>query len=256
LRAPDEKQTIASFEYQWEMLPAGASLLSDSEFKLKAAEYICEEFSRPPDWFKGKMVLDAGCGNGRWSYGFARLGCNVVSMDVTTSGCKSTYANVRDAAVIRADIFYIPLRPKLFDVAFSWGVLHHTGDKLRAFQSVAQMSKRGGVLHIYVYGPKSKRFIFWKTIISSIHPLRLRHFTVTVLTSAGRLAPSLWRRVGFTQSEHTNFDAYSPRIADRTSMEEAVRWFETQGFSQIEKCFCAWDKKRLSTDIYLQGIAP
>ena len=256
MRAADEKETIASFEYQWERLPAGASLLTDSEFKLRAAEYICEELSRSRDWFKGRLTLDAGCGNGRWSYGFSQLGCNVISMDVTISGCKSTHATVGDAEVIRADIFHIPLRPALFDIVFSWGVLHHTGDKLRAFKSVAQMTKKGGLLHIYVYGPKSKRFVFWKAIISSIHPLKLRHFTIKALTGAGKIAPSLWRKIGFTQSEHTNFDAYSPRIADRTSMQDAMGWFAALGFIDIEKCFCAWDQKRLSTDIYLQGIAP
>ena len=35
----------------------------------------------PLDWFAGKSVLDAGCGNGRWSTAFARLGAQVTAID-------------------------------------------------------------------------------------------------------------------------------------------------------------------------------
>ena len=249
------KKTLQAFEYQWKNIPLGTSLITDPEFREKASAYICSELARPVEWFKGKMVSDAGCGSGRWSYGFAQLGSEVVAFDMSPSGCKSTHENAGVVDVIRADIFYIPIRHKLFDIVFSWGVIHHTGDKLRAFESVAQMTKSGGLFHIYVYGQKSKRFVFWNRLISSL-PVGAGRIAVKVLTGMGRLAPSLWRRIGFTHSEHTNFDAYAPKIADRTSLEEAFNWYETNGFVEIERCYCAWDPSRLSTDIYLQGISP
>ncbi len=255
MRPRREKETVKSFEYQWKNIPTGLNLLSDSDFREKVPSYICEEFGRTDDWFKGKLVLDAGCGSGRWSYGFIQLGCHVVAMDATASGCASTHANVENADVIRADVFNIPLRPRLFDIVFSWGVLHHTGDTEKAFQSAAQMAKSGGLFHVYVYGPKSKRFIFWNKVISSL-PLGARHLSVKMLTAIGKVAPSVWKKTGFTQSEHANFDAYAPTIADRTTFEEAVDWFGAAGFVQIERRYCAWDPKRLSTDIYLQAISP
>ena len=32
---------------------------------------------------KNKTVIDVGCGGGRWSYGFAKLGCKVTSVDIS-----------------------------------------------------------------------------------------------------------------------------------------------------------------------------
>ena len=62
------KQTAQTFSKQWKTHKHGRALLSDSKFKENVTKILCEEELLVDEaWFKGKNVLDAGCGNGRWS---------------------------------------------------------------------------------------------------------------------------------------------------------------------------------------------
>jgi SAM-dependent methyltransferase len=240
---------MQSFEYQWRNLPVGPHLLSDPRFRRDVPSYICAEFGKPEEWFKGKLVLDAGCGGGRWSYGFEELGCRVVAFDTSSSGCRSTLECVQSIDVICADIFHVPLRDGIFDIVFSWGVLHHTGNIPRAFESIARKTKHGGLMHIYVYGKWNRKFVFWNRLISAL-PLRQRHTVVKVLTAMVSSIPTFGRLVPFGRSEHANFDAFSPNINDQSSFEDAKAWFEQGGFTQVERRYCAWGA---SDDIFMQG---
>ncbi|MEM5807835.1 MAG: methyltransferase domain-containing protein [Candidatus Aenigmatarchaeota archaeon] len=40
-------------------------------------------------------MLDVGCGSGRWSYGFLKLGSKVVAFDCTRSACELTKENTK-----------------------------------------------------------------------------------------------------------------------------------------------------------------
>src|SRR5438067_13840098 len=71
---PTQQQTRDSFNYQWRSLPEGQAMLSNPKWKSTAAAQILEYTALPRDWFCGKRVLDAGCGQGRWTYGLASLG--------------------------------------------------------------------------------------------------------------------------------------------------------------------------------------
>src|SRR5437016_2434079 len=114
--------TVEGFGYEW--THEGASKLRDHDE---------EQFL---DWvkplvladFKDKVVLDAGCGMGRWAACVARAGAKaVVCVDLSDS-VESAYANLRalpNVHVVQADIYRLPLlRP--FAVASSIGVLHQT----------------------------------------------------------------------------------------------------------------------------------
>ena len=56
---------------------------------------------------KNKTVIDVGCGGGRWSYGFTKLGCKVTSIDISEGPCNLTQRNVPQAEVIMSDLFAI-----------------------------------------------------------------------------------------------------------------------------------------------------
>src|SRR3974377_1321 len=75
-----------SFDFQWESMPGGSGLLSDPRFFTQVNDIITtSELRIASEWFAGRRVLDAGCGNGRWIEGFLRLGCDVTAMDVSDS---------------------------------------------------------------------------------------------------------------------------------------------------------------------------
>ena len=53
-------------------------------------------------------MIDVGCGGGRWSYGFVKLGCKVTSLDISEGPCKQTRSNVPQAEVVMTDLLEIP----------------------------------------------------------------------------------------------------------------------------------------------------
>lgn len=114
-----------------------------------------------PDFFKDKIVLEGGCGKGRHTKLAAEWGAKeVVGIDLG-DGVESAFALTRDlpnAHIVQCDIFKLPLK-KMFDYAFSVGVLHHTPDPKGAFVSLAGKVKRGGHISAWVYGAENNEWI-------------------------------------------------------------------------------------------------
>lgn len=113
-----------------------------------------DEIQLPREFFRGKLVLDAGCGSGRWTYAMARLGATVVAIDLTDAGVEITHratAQLENVAALQASVFHLPFRPESFDLVVSWGVLHHTPDTRAAFERVAPLVKKGGQLYAMFY---------------------------------------------------------------------------------------------------------
>ncbi|HEX6030465.1 MAG TPA: methyltransferase domain-containing protein, partial [Tepidiformaceae bacterium] len=102
---------------------------------------------------RGRLVLDAGVGAGRYAEVMARWGAEVVGIDLTRA-VDAAAENLRrrqSVHLVQADIFALPFREEIFDLAYSIGVLHHTPDTAAAFRRVAAMVKKGGQLAVYVY---------------------------------------------------------------------------------------------------------
>ena len=55
-------QTKDSFSYQWAEITEGAALLGDTQFEKEIFDLLVEYSELPYRWFRGKQVLDAGCG--------------------------------------------------------------------------------------------------------------------------------------------------------------------------------------------------
>lgn len=106
---------------------------------------------RPED-LKGKLVLDAGCGIGRFSAVAAAAGAQVVGMDASHHALEAARVNVPGALFVEADLLDMPVGsfPEV-DRAFSMGVLHHTADPAKAFSEVASMVRIGGEFAVWVY---------------------------------------------------------------------------------------------------------
>ncbi|HLA76356.1 MAG TPA: class I SAM-dependent methyltransferase, partial [Vicinamibacteria bacterium] len=91
LRERLRQQTRRSFDYQWAGIPAGDAMLSDPWFIEHADRILAAELlALDPAWFPGRLVLDAGCGGGRWTLGLLRLGCRVLAVDSSPHALQST----------------------------------------------------------------------------------------------------------------------------------------------------------------------
>ena len=113
------------------------------------------------DFFEDKIILEGGCGKGRHTTLAAQWGAKeVVGIDLG-DGVETAFAMTRNwpnAHIIQCDIYKLPLK-KVFDYAFSVGVLHHTPEPKKAFVSLAGKVKKGGHISAWVYGAENNEWI-------------------------------------------------------------------------------------------------
>jgi len=115
-----------------------------------------------PDFFKGKVVFDAGCGKGRHVYYSIAFGAKEVigvdlsdAVDVAFEQTKK----FENAHIIQADIYSLPLRRDFFDLAYSIGVIHHLPDPKKGFSTVLQKVKPGGTILVWMYGKEGNTLL-------------------------------------------------------------------------------------------------
>ena len=117
--------------------------------------------------FRGKLVLDAGCGMGRYAKVALAFGAEVTACDLSDALLRlAEEAPLAQAPCRAGRPPRAPFKPKQFDIVYSHGVLHHTSDTRAAFKSVAALVKEGGLLNVWLYG-KAGRFAEFST-----NPLR------------------------------------------------------------------------------------
>lgn len=106
---------------------------------------------------KGKLVLDAGCGMGRFSEIAARAGATVIGLDISLAidAAKDNLKDFPNTDFIQADIFNIPLKACSFDFIYSIGVLHNTPDPKKGFLCISRLLSKNGKIAIWL-SPKSR----------------------------------------------------------------------------------------------------
>jgi uncharacterized protein YbaR (Trm112 family)/ubiquinone/menaquinone biosynthesis C-methylase UbiE len=117
-------------------------------------DLFLEETQLSPDACQGRLVLDGGCGMGRYARVALSLGAEVVAFDLSESLLRlldEARGNPR-LHLVQGDLLAPPFRKGTFDVIYSQGVLHHTAAPRRAFGLLAGLVKRGGLITAWVYG--------------------------------------------------------------------------------------------------------
>lgn len=122
---------------------------------------------------EGRRFLDIGSGSGLFSLAARRLGARVHSFDYDRDsvGCtrelRSRYFpdssewTVEQGSVLDAE--YVRSLGS-FDIVYSWGVLHHTGDMYRALENATLPVAPGGKLFIAIYNDLGSRTARWRAI--------------------------------------------------------------------------------------------
>jgi SAM-dependent methyltransferase len=219
-------------------------------------EYLEDDFTKmldfPIDALRDKLVLDAGAGMGRYSEVVLNHGGRVVAVDLSRA-IDANFKNLghRDGIhFVQADIFKLPFRSGTFDMAYSFGVLHHTPDPPAAFAKLSPLVRPGGRLMIMVYANYNKAYLavteFYRRFTTRLPQrllLKLCYVAVPLyyvgkVPVVGPLITRILLPVSVRPPTHrwrvgNTFDLYSPRYAFTYDHVDVYRWYERAGLARI-----------------------
>jgi SAM-dependent methyltransferase len=230
---------VASFGRQWNRYDVARDEEDEATFAVKTGV--------DPRDLAGKLVLDAGCGGGRYARLAGRFGAKVLGVDLSSAVEKAAAlcAELPDVAVVQADLLDLPLAEGAFDLAFSIGVLHHSPDPRRAFAQVAARVKPGGRLAVWLYRKNTTpqewvnsalRAVTTRLPARALEPLCVG---LGVLGGVPGLSRTLNKVANFSNHPDwtlrvcDNFDWYAPRYQSHHTVEELQGWFRDEGFDDL-----------------------
>lgn len=164
-----ETKLTAEVRGFWERASCGTTITSHPKFS-KAyfddverfryeTEPFIHQFAQFSRW-NGKDVLEVGVGAGTDFLQFARAGARVSGVDLTDEAI----ANVRNRLEIydlkakelrRCNAEELPFASDSFDLAYSWGVIHHAQDTWRVFSEIYRVTRPGGSVKLMIYNLSS-----------------------------------------------------------------------------------------------------
>ncbi len=209
----------------------------------------------------GAVVLDAGCGMGRYLRIAAEApAALIVGLDLSLAvlAARDSTRDQPAVAVVQGDLARPPFPPGAFDQIYSLGVIDHTPDPETTFRSLAGLLKPGGRIVVWVYpreSPIVELMMNAQRRVSTRLPLAILDPLCRLLAPVGalkrRLAASRFRpieRLGVALhlatigvSMHPDpevrvcdtLDWYAPRYLSRHTPEEVIGWFRRAGLDDV-----------------------
>jgi ubiquinone/menaquinone biosynthesis C-methylase UbiE len=198
------------------------------EKKLNSTAVLAELLKRlklNKNFIKNKKILDIGCGSGRFTNAFGKLGAKLsVGVDLGSEGLRlaKLFAkdnNIKNTKFYKSNVLKLPFKSNTFDFVFCKGVLHHTGDTYVGLLELKRVLKTGSKAFIYLYGQGG---LFWSTrkLMRKVMKKIPHDYTIKTLNLIGMPA----RRTIFV-------DSWYVPIEDHINKRKLESWFKKNNFS-------------------------
>ena len=259
-RFVEAQHYAASFGFQWHRYQK--TQLDHDEVRESEENFLMKTALRPED-LKGKLVLDVGCGMGRFAEVATRWGARVVGVDLSAAAevAAKNLAD-RDFVAFQADVFAMPFAPESFDVIYSIGVLHHTPDCEAAVKALDKYLKPGGLLVVWLYSGYNKWYRFSDFRRRYTHRMKPEtlHGILKVAVPffynlqqglkrvplVGRPAAGIVHHVFPVNRQKDpearmldTFDWYSPKYQSKHTYEQVFKWYAAMGMEDMRVGECS-----------------
>ena len=179
----------ASFGYQWNRFKS-EQLDSANGTNLSAKRFYAET-GWTKEWLKGKWILDAGCGAGRFLDIAANSQAQVVGLDISSAidAARANLAGRDNVHFVQASIYEPPFRTGAFDGCYCIGVVQHTPDPQQTMQVLPRVVCPAGSIAITAYERKRWTLLNAKYLM---RPLTKRLNQQTLLSTIKAVMPLLF----------------------------------------------------------------
>jgi SAM-dependent methyltransferase len=253
VRFVDAQNYAGSFGFQWKL---HARTQWDDETSQRSENAFRKRTGFHPEDLAGKLVLDVGCGMGRFAEVATRWGAHVVGIDLSLAAeVAAKNLAERNAAIFQADVFQLPFASGSFDFIYSIGVLHHTPNCEQAVKVLPKLLKPGGRIAVWLYSaynPWYRMSDVYRKVTRRMPREMLYKLCYLVIPLYG--VHQLFRKIPLVgkpasaalawlipMAFHKNptwrvldtFDWYSPWYQSKHTYEEVFRWFESCGLEDL-----------------------
>jgi 2-polyprenyl-3-methyl-5-hydroxy-6-metoxy-1,4-benzoquinol methylase len=222
------------------------------------------------DDLRGKQVLDAGCGAGRFAEITARkYGALLHAIDLS-SAVEACHVNLAgtEAVVSQASIYELPFAPATFDYVYCIGVIQHTPDPIKSIRALCKMVRPGGQIGLWIYAltwkslvgtsgfkyllrpfvkrlAREKQIAFCHGLVDALYPLLFaaKHGGLLgkVIMRLSPVASSYLQHIDLTPEDFRTwmfldtFDMYTPAFDQPQRFETVVRVLAEEGFVDVRR---------------------
>lgn len=150
--AGDAGAVYENFEYQWKKW--GHVQIDRLAGHRLSEGRLLNETGWDRAWFRDRLILDAGCGAGRFADVAAGFGARVIAVDISraVNACRDNLAlHGSRVHCIQGSIFALPLKREIVDAAYCVGVIQHTPDPEKAVAALVGHVRPGGRVAVNFY---------------------------------------------------------------------------------------------------------
>jgi SAM-dependent methyltransferase/uncharacterized protein YbaR (Trm112 family) len=247
-----DRRTRENFSLEWGFHEVGDTTWG-IDLEERVSTFFVEPIGIPRQELPGKVMLDAGCGNGSQSVLYGELGLEVIAIDLS-SGVEhgAAFLTRRPGSpservhFVQGDLQNPPLADAAVDIIHSAGVLHHTPDTKQTFVRLCRVLRHDGTFYIWLYKPERGVTLLVNSIRAVTTRIPPGAFAKVASASAGAfqvfrsalnaLGLRAYSPIPRREAALALMDIFGAPHAHAHSFPEVARWYEAAGFSHVWPC--------------------